>query len=167
MLILILISESVRKAAEEILRLDRQQEILPKGAETPLTIYEVGGISGRYNLALEGKNPLPVTLAQQMPILYSVLEGKMVGKKDLAGSVVQLSDKSAVIDLKEPLRSLTNLKMKLEDVDEKLKAHDFYGKVVSFSGENELTHMVRFTSVPPEVDAYFHAFRQHATKSAV
>jgi len=163
----ILISESVRKAAEGILRLDRQQEVLPKGAETPLTIYEVGGISGQYNLALEGKNPLPVTLAQQMPILYSVLEGKMVGKKDLAGSVVQLSDKSATIDLKEPLRPLTNLKMKLGDVDEKLKAHDFYGKVVSSSGENELTHMVRFTSVSPEVDAYFHAFRQHATKSAV
>ena len=163
----ILISESVRKAAGGILRLDRQQEVLPKGAETPLRIYEVGGISGQYNLALEGKNPLPVTLAQRMPILYGVLQGKMVGKKDLEGSVAQLSDKSAVIDLKEPLRPLTNLKMKLEDVDEKLKAHDFYGKVVSSSGENGLTHIVRFTSVPPEVDAYFHAFRQHATKSAM
>ena len=163
----ILISESVRKAAGAILRVDRQEEVLPKGAETPLRIYEVGGISGHYNLALEGKNPRPVTLAKRMPILYGVLEGKMVGKNDLEGSVVQLSDKSAVIDLNEPLRPLINLKMKLEDVDEKLKAHDFYGKVVSSSGENGLTHIVRFTSVPPEVDAYFHAFRQHATKLAV
>ena len=148
------------------MRIDQQQEVLPKGAETPLRIFEVGGISGQYNLALEGKAPLPMTLVQRMPILYSVLEGKMVGKKDLEGFVVQLSGKSAVIDLKEPLRPLTNLKMKLIIVDNKLKAHDFYGKVISSSGENGLTHIVRFTSVPPEVDAYFHAFRQHATKSA-
>jgi len=159
----ILISESVRKATGGILRVDRQQEVLPKGAEAPLKIYEVGGISGHYNLALEGKNQLPVTLTRRMPILYRVLEGNMVGKTDLEGSVVQLSDKSAAIDLKEPLRLLTNLKMKLQDVDEKLKAHDFYGKVVSPSGENGLTHIVRFTSVPPEVDAYLYAFRQHAT----
>jgi len=163
----ILISESVRKASDGILRIDRQQAVLPKGAETPLMIYEVGGISGQYNLTLEGKNPLLVALVQRMPILYRVLEGKMVGEKDHEGSVIQLSDKSALIDLNRSLRPLTNLKMKLENIDERLKVHDFYGKVISSLEENGLTHIVHFTSVPPEIDAYFHAFRQHATKSDV
>lgn len=38
----ILISESVRREAGEILRIDAQREVHPKGAETPLKIYEVG-----------------------------------------------------------------------------------------------------------------------------
>ena len=86
----ILISESVRQKAGEILRIDAQQEVLPKGAETPLKIYEVGGIAGRYNLALLGKDPTLVNLARQIPLRYTVLEGKNVGKKGLKGAVVRL-----------------------------------------------------------------------------
>lgn len=52
----------------------------------------------------------------------------------------------------------------LEDVDEKLSAGDFYGKVVKHLGEKDEAHVVHFTSLPPEVDAYFQSHRQHATK---
>ncbi len=156
----VLISESVRQEAGEVLRIDAQREVLPKGAETPLRIYEVGGIAGQYNLALEGRDPDLVTLARQIPLQYTALEGKDVGKKGLKGSVVRLSNKCAEIILDRPLEMLTNLKMNLGDVDEKLSARDFYGKVIERSGKKELTQLVRFTSVPPEVDAYFQAHRQ-------
>ena len=108
----------------------------------------MGGISGQYNLALECKKPLSMTLVQRIPILYMVIEGKMVGKKNCEGSVVQLSDKSVVIDLKGPLRPLTNLKMKLENIDLKLKAHDFYGKVIGSSGDNGLTRKQLWINPP-------------------
>ena len=42
----ILISESVMKTVGDQLRIDSQQEVLTKGAEHPINIYEVGGISG-------------------------------------------------------------------------------------------------------------------------
>lgn len=160
----ILISESVRNKIDGILRIDGQQEILPKGTEAPLKVYEVGGISGQYNLALEYENSLPVILTNPIPILYRIIEGKMVIQNDNEGSMVQLSDKSAVIDLKKTLKPLTNLKMKLNNLDEKLNTHNFYGKVISSSKGNGLNHIIRFTSIPPEIDAYFHAFRQHAIK---
>jgi hypothetical protein len=51
-------------------------------------------------------------------------------------------------------------------VDEKLSTRGFYGKVIERLEENEYTHIVCFTSVPPEVDAYFQSHRQHAAKSA-
>ena len=162
----ILISESVCQEAGEVLRIDAQREVLPKGAETPLRIYEVGGIAGQYNLALEWKDPTLVTLARQIPLRYTVLEGKNVGKKGLEGSVVRLSEKTAVIALEEPLELLTNLKMNIGDVDEKLSTRDFYGKVIGRLKEIEHTHVVCFTSVPPEVDAYFQSHRQHTAKSA-
>jgi hypothetical protein len=59
---------------------------------------------------------------------------------------------------------LANIKMNLEDVDENLSIRDFYGKVIEHPGNNEDVRMVRFTSVPSEVDAYFQSHRQHASK---
>jgi adenylate cyclase len=160
----ILIAESVRQEAGEILRIDSQRDVLPKGAETPLRIYEVGGIAGHYNLALEGKAPALVTLARQIPLRYTVLEGKDVGKKKLEGSLIRLSKTLAEISLGAPVEVLTNLKMNLRDVDENLSVRDFYGKVIKRSEEKEQNHVIRFTSVPPEVDAYFQSHRQHALK---
>ena len=158
----ILISQSVLSEAGEILRIDAQREVLPKGAQTPLTVYEVGGIAGHYNLAIEEKDPAMVHLTRQVPLRYKVLEDKSVGGKGLEGSIVSLSEKSALIVLDEPLEPLTNLKMNLGDIGDKLSEKDFYGKVIERSKDERLTHVVRFTSVPPEVDAYFHSHRQHA-----
>ena len=160
----VLISESVRHEAGDILRIDVQREVLPKGAETPIKIYEVGGISGSYNLALEGKAPKLVTLTRQIPLKYTVFEGKSVGKKELEGFVIRLSKKCAEIVLDGPVEILTNLKMNLRDVDENLVIKDFYGKVIENSWQKEHVQLVRFTSVPSEVDAYFQSHRQHATK---
>jgi adenylate cyclase len=157
----ILISESVYHEAGELLRVDSQREILPKGAETPIRIYEVGGIAGSYNLTLEKKDPLLVSLLRQIPIQCAVLEGKDIGKKGLKGSVVRLSRDCAEISLSKSLEVLTNLKMNLEDVDEKLSAKDIYGKIIESSGIAAQIHMIHFTSVPPEVDAYFQAHRQY------
>jgi hypothetical protein len=78
--------------------------------------------------------------------------------------VLRLSKKCAEIVLGEPVEILTNLKMNLGDVDENLAMKDFYGKVIEHSGNHEQIHTVRFTSVPPEVDAYFQSHRQHAAK---
>ena len=160
----ILISESVRHEAGEVLRIDAQRDVLPKGAETSLRIYEVGGISGRFNLALGGEDSDLVSLARQIPISYTILEGKDVGKEGLKGSVIRLSKNCAEISLGVQVEILANLKMNLAEVDEKLAARDFYGKVMERSGQDGQTHVVRFTSVPPEVDAYFQSHRQHAAK---
>ena len=160
----ILISESVRQEAGDILRIDAQRDVRPKGSETPLRIYEVGGIAGRFNLALEEIEPPLVTLARQIPLRYTVLEGKDIGKKGLEGFIVQLSKNCAEITLGAPVGMMTNLKMNLGDVDENLSVRDFYGKVIKRSEEKEQTHVVHFTSVPPEIDAYFQALRQHAAK---
>ena len=161
----ILISESVRQEAGEILRIDAQRDVIPKGAEMALRIYEVGGIAGRYNLALESKDPDLVNLARYIPVRYMMLEGKNVGEKELEGSVVKLSKNCAEITFARPISVLTNFKMSLRDVDEKLSTRHFYGKVIGRSSKRRLTQLIRFTSVPPEVDAYFQALRQYAGNS--
>ncbi|MDX2499912.1 MAG: adenylate/guanylate cyclase domain-containing protein [Deltaproteobacteria bacterium] len=160
----VLISDSVRREAGGILRIDSQREVRPKGAESPVKIYAVDGISGSYNLALEEKTPIPVTLSRRIPLKYTVLEGKAVGKIGLEGSMIRLSRKCAEIVLDAPVMMLANMKLNLGNVDENLAHKDFYGKVIEQLNNNEQSHLVRFTSVPPEVDAYFQSHLQHAAK---
>ncbi len=160
----ILISESLYEQAGEIMRIDAQREVFPKGAETPLKIYEVGGIAGGFNLALEEMDPAPVALVRQIPVRYAVLEGKHVGRKGIEGLMVKLSKKCAEIDLDEPVELLSNLKMNLRGVDEDLMDKVFYGKVIGNAGDRGNPHVIRFTAVPPEVRSYLQAHRQHASK---
>jgi adenylate cyclase len=160
----ILISDTVRKEAGDILRIDEQREVIPKGSEAPLKVYEVGGIGSPYNIALEEKDPALVVLEQQVPLLYTSLDGKDVGKEQLRGLVCRLSGKGAEIELEEPLQLLTNIKMNLRDVPEELASKHFYGKMIEVVEKREYRSIVRFTSTPPEVAAYFQALRQYAAK---
>ena len=142
----ILISDSVRREAGDILRIDQQQEVIPKGYEVPLKIYEVGGIGVPYNLTLQEKDPALVALRRQVPLLYASLDGKDVGKDRQTGLITRLSRKGAEIEMEERLELLTNIKMNLEGVSEELASRDFYGKVIECVGETKFKHIVRFTS---------------------
>lgn len=68
--------------------------------------------------------------------------------------------------MESPVELFSNIKMNLVDVTEELASRDFYGKVVERTHETENRYIVRFTSVPPEVAAYFQALRQYASKGA-
>ena len=158
----VLVSESVRHEAGEVLRIDSERAVFPKGAEASLKIYEIGGIAGQYNLAIEGEDPPLVELRRQIPIAYQVLEGKTDGRRESVGSVLRLSKKGAEIALDRPVETLTNLKMNFRDVDENLAIKFFYGKIFENATPSEKIHLVRFTSLPPEIDAYFQSHRQHS-----
>ncbi|MFC1822407.1 adenylate/guanylate cyclase domain-containing protein [Thermodesulfobacteriota bacterium] len=162
----ILISESIRRDAGDVLRIDAQSDVFPKGAEAPMRIYEVGGIAGTYNIALEKQDSELITLTRKIPMLYTALGGKHVGQERLKGLMVRLSKKSAEITLDRPVELLTNLKMNLNEVYEALAVKDFYGKVVERVEKDGDAYMIRFTGVPPEIVSYFQAFQQHAAYSA-
>jgi adenylate cyclase len=159
----ILVSETVRKEAGDVLRIDGQMDVVPKGAEAPVRIYEVGGISGGYNLMLEEEDLDFLTLSRSLPIEYRVLEGKHEGRVALSGSINRLSKKGAEICTDGAMEPMTNLKMRLTDVDQELASKDFYGKVIEYRDEETDRFQVRFTSLPPEIRAYFQAHRQYAS----
>ena len=160
----ILISDSVRKKAGEIIRIDEQREVIPKGAEVPLKIYEVGGIGAPYNLALEETDTFLATLGRKVPLLYTTLDGKDVGKDQLKGFITCLSRKDAEIELLESLKPLTNIKINLGNVPEELASRAFYAKVIEPTGKDPRRYVVRFTSISPEIAAYFQALRQYAAR---
>ena len=158
----ILISESVRNEAGGVLRIDGQREVLPKGAEVPIRIYEIGGISGPYNLVLEERDAALITLRQRIPLKCTLLQEKHIGERGLEGFIVKLSRRAAEITLNRPLELFTDMKMNLGDVYEELTTKDFYGKVTAQTLKDENNYLIRFTSLPPEVTAYFQAHQKYA-----
>jgi adenylate cyclase len=158
----ILVSESVRQAAGEVLRVDGQLDVLAKGAESPLRIYEVGGIAGRFNVALEEAAPAFVRLARPVPVRYALLEGKAASGATRGGHVARLASHALELTADEPLEAMANLRMSLAGAGPALAARDFYGKVVRAADGPGAPAMVRLTALPPEVEAFLDALRRYA-----
>ncbi|MBT7155277.1 MAG: hypothetical protein HN945_22775 [Deltaproteobacteria bacterium] len=158
----ILVSESILKENGKVLRVDQQFEVYPKGSDLPLKIYDIGGIAGNYNLSLESEPLNLQILAKKIPVKYTILEGKHVGRMDHDGHFVKLSSKSAEMVSDRPLETLINLKISLENAYEGLARTAFYAKVVKSSESKERHRLIQFTSVPPEIISYFQAHLQYA-----
>ncbi len=64
----------------------------------------------------------------------------------------------------ERIELLTNLKMDLGDGGDGVPGNDFYGKVIKQMSKDGHTHVIRFTSIPPEIVAYFQALRKYTAR---
>jgi hypothetical protein len=63
----------------------------------------------------------------------------------------------------ESMNLMTDIRMRLREVDEILAAKECYGKVIACPSGSGRTCVIRFTSLPPEIGAYFQAHRQFAS----
>jgi class 3 adenylate cyclase/CheY-like chemotaxis protein len=147
----ILISDATRAAAGADVELGRPIAIQAKGFDEPVTAFSLLGIGGDYALRLPRRDETLVPLSRELPVRFSVVEGKRIGDARQIGAFVRLSAGGAELRCSEPLpQPFTNLLMHLqgpagEDLPGKL-----YGKVgdgVAPSGGV----LLRFTSVPPDV----------------
>jgi adenylate cyclase len=150
----ILISETTLNQAGAIVKIDSQREVMPKGVKEPITIYEVGGISGKYNLFLSKEEERFFPLPNAIPLQYIILDGKHVGTTFFKGKIVNLSNQGAAIaraDSQQPMpTALTNLKLNLIDYQESELSEDIYGKVTDKT-DSSGNFYIRFTAKPPEV----------------
>jgi adenylate cyclase len=150
----ILISETTRNEVGPLLRLDGQMQVEPKGVQEALTIYEVGGIGGPYNLFLPKEHDTFVPLDSAIGLRYTVLEEKHVSRTVFTGRLVKLSTKGGMIRSDNHVPVLSNIKMRLKDSKGDEIPGDLYGKVVAHLTENEPCFVVRFTSRAPEVATF-------------
>ncbi|MEA5619381.1 adenylate/guanylate cyclase domain-containing protein [Cronbergia sp. UHCC 0137] len=149
----IFISESTLKEAGSIVQINRQQQVSLKGVKQPITIYEVGGIAGEYNLFLSPETEELVTLIEPIPIQYAVLDGKQIGDVLFSGSLVKLSSQQAEINCDNTQQQippgLCNIKLNLLTPNYPVE-EDVYAKVLETSLENGKFH-IYFTSKTPSV----------------
>ncbi|MEM1394366.1 MAG: adenylate/guanylate cyclase domain-containing protein [Cyanobacteria bacterium P01_H01_bin.150] len=159
----ILVSQETLEAVGEIIQISGEMEVQPKGFSKPITIYEIGGIGGKYNLFLPEENVCFISLANQIPVKYRVAKGKHISDEELKGFLVKLSLDGAELSTTESLQIFGNLQMQLHVEDEKLNQQLIYSKVVKIldknqnqnQNQNQNNYHLRFTSLTTEIKAWF------------
>ena len=154
----ILISEQTFKDAGSIVKISGQRQIKAKGVKQPITVYEVSGIAGAYNLYLPREEDVFFPLAEEIPIQYALLDGKSISDTLFQGSLVELSAKGARVRVsnvgENDLPSeLTNLKLNLLTPNSPTEvSEDMYAKVLEKLAEPG-SFYIRFTANHPAVQA--------------
>jgi adenylate cyclase len=107
---------------------------------------------------LPEKSGLLFALAEAMPVQFTVLEEKFVGRTLHAGKLVSISESEAGLDSELKPAPLSNLKLELESVSGTAPAGEIYAKVVEAIAGSSNQMRIHFTSVSPELKAWVQQF---------
>jgi len=150
----LLISESTREAIKSPLRLEAQFSVEPKGATRSLQLHEVSGIGEPFNLSLPPRSVTLVPLPEPLPITFTVLEEKFLGRTVHVGRLVAVSATEARIESELSLAPLCNLKLELKPVAGANPGGEIYAKVIGAVAGAASQTRIRFSSVSPELKVW-------------
>jgi class 3 adenylate cyclase len=150
----VLVSEATLQEAGPIVSVGDVIHVKAKGAADPVTVYDLVGIAGEYDVFLPQKEDALRALGREIAITYALLEGKRIGDDMFDGSFVRLSPTGAEVRSKQSVRALSNLQIRVRGENGEDVAGDLYAKVLEQGGANSGSFLVRFTSVPPDLEAY-------------
>jgi adenylate cyclase len=164
----VLISEATLNQVVSTLRVDAENIVNPKGFNQEITLYEVGGMSGKYTLFMPKPEKEMFSLTTEIPLTYTILDGKHISHIQYRGTLVKYSEYFAQIKTERLIESLTNIKINLdlnpnsesssEDEEQEEEIFDIYAKVVKKTSVYEYFFLIRFTSMPPEIMAKVSSF---------
>ncbi|MEH2048986.1 adenylate/guanylate cyclase domain-containing protein [Nostoc sp.] len=165
----ILISEQTFQEVGSSVRIIGQKQVQPKGVSQPITIYEVYGVGGRYNLYLPKEEELFFPVPQEIPLLYTILQDKQMVNTVFYGRLVKLSAKGAELQVDIPNEippQLTNIKINLlTSKNSSQVSEDIYAKVLENLADKR-SFVINFTSVPPVLLTQFnHLYQMISQKS--
>jgi len=152
----VLISQSTYDSLKEILDVRNVIQVEMKGIPGKITLYDVRGIGGDFNVRLSDRNEKPVRLETPLDVYVHRLDQKAISGGEARAVITHISMTSAVVVLAEAISLWEDLKILLLNEDMKPEGGEAYGKVVSVSKEkDEFAAVVRFTSVSPEAYGTF------------
>ena len=154
----ILIPESTRIEVAADVILGRQMKLSAKGFSEPISIYEVEGLKGAYDLQLPTRQESLVRLKNPISIQYNMLDGKHMTGQLYAGDIVELSPTTAIMKTNAPLELLSNVRLEFPTSTSEAAEEpgDLYAKIVEKTQNNDAVK-IRYTAVPEDVaDAIRH-----------
>jgi PAS domain S-box-containing protein len=150
----ILISETTRQEVGSLLRIGTQLEVQAKGIEHPILLSEVLGIGGTYELHLPENNDPLVSLASEIPLKYEIVQETQIGGTFHRGALTKLSRKGAEARLETLVTPLANLNIRLMGPDGRELPGTVYAKFIGKAPGTSSRFHLRFSSMPPEIDAF-------------
>lgn len=147
----ILISQGTAEAAETELVLGDELKLGAKGFKEPVTVHELLGIKGSYDLALPKRTQELRELLREIPVQLALIDGKHVEQDEVSGIFLSLSMNGAVISCEHELAKLANVRMRCTGLNRVIIPGDLYAKVTDAVDGR---YTLRFTSVPDEIKSY-------------
>jgi adenylate cyclase len=155
----IFISDSTLDECGSICRINTAMQVMPKGVKKPLTIHEVGGIGGDFQLFLPPKQEITWReLKHGLRVQFTVVDWKHTGELGHGGAITKIAPNRVEIHSEVLPSALANLRISLYDPDDHEISDDLYGKVVAHLSESHPAFLLHFTSVPPEAEAFLAKF---------
>jgi adenylate cyclase len=154
----ILVSEATRRDVGRILKIGKQMEVRAKGFEQPVTLSEVRSISGPYKLALYQTKDDFVTLANEIPISYAIVDGEHLDAERFHGSLTGLSLRRAEARLEKPVPDMGSIEIYLIGTDGKEIPGSLYGKVSESATDNSNRVSLTLTSMSPEIETFLRGY---------
>ena len=154
----VLITEETRKRIGATLRIDGQFQVEPKGATQSLLLFEIGGIGAPFSLSLPLRAVPLRALAEPLPVQFTVLEEKFIGRTVHEGQLTELSPFEARLRSRFAQAVLSNLKITVAASPRGNPAGEIYAKVVDATAGPPGLARVRFTSTTPEIKAWMTAW---------
>lgn len=118
----------------------------------PVTFYDVGRIGAPYNLSLpDPKNNL-LSLQNELPIQYMLVEGKQLIGPAIRGTLVKVSRRGAEIYSDVAIAPLCNIRiMLLPHAKPDTISEDIYAKVTDTPIDYQTGFRVHFTNISPRM----------------
>jgi adenylate cyclase len=150
----VLISEDTRGKIKTPLRIDGQCQVEPKGASRSLRLYEIGAIGEPFGLSLPPRAVSLHPLASPLPVRFTVLEEKFVGRTVHEGELTALSALAAGMESRLRPAVLSNLQISVVATPLGNPAGEIYGKVVESVEGTPSRIKIRFSSVTLELKTW-------------
>ncbi len=148
----IFISEWTLQEIKDVIKIHKLMSVQPKGFDEHITIYDVGGIAGKYQLFLPKEEDILVHLKTEIPLNFAIIQGKHIDEKFSPGNLVKLSINSAEIHSEYAVEPFSNIKIQLLIKPEmNQKFGDIYAKVSGKLADSNKGFYIRFTLIPPEL----------------
>ena len=167
----ILISPNTYQKIESMVHVQDTMEVRFKGIDQPVTLYDIKGIKGTYEVSLPEKPPEEFrSLKPPLAMTCFVVEGKTVSEKAISGrlTALSLSGAEALLDTEVELHS--NLKILLVSA-ETSSLSEIYVKVTSIDKPTitspHIRVRLRFTSLPEDTKHFLDKTFQSSPSTAV
>ena len=126
----------------------------PKGRTRSLQLHEVTSIGEPFNLSLPERSEALCPLPQPLPITFTVLEEKFLGRTVHEGRLAALSESEAGIESELSLVPLSNLKIELNPLAGANPGGEIYAKVIGVVAAMPRQTRIRFTSLSPDLKVW-------------
>lgn len=153
----LLISEDTRGKIKAPLRIDGQCRVEPKGASRSLLLYEIGAMGEPFALSLPSRAVPLHPVASPLPVRFTVLEEKFVGRTVHEGQLTALSTLEAGMESHLRPAVLSNLQISVAVTPLGNPSGEIYAKVVELFEGTPSRSKIRFSSVTPELKTWVRA----------